>query len=129
MMVWICDAGNFGCCLAYCMVSLSFLILRKKEPDMPRPYRVPAYKFVGTMAVILSGGTLIIQEWMMVGAWSLLGVVFYAVCKVKYKEKFGSLIEIISDEDAASLMPEADDKELDLVIDAAIDRVLSRMTA
>lgn len=29
MMVWICDAGNFGCCLAYCMVSLSFLILRK----------------------------------------------------------------------------------------------------
>ena len=141
MMVWICDAGNFGCCLAYCMVSLSFLILRKKEPDMPRPYRVPAYKFVGTMAVILSGcmvlvycipgsgGTLIMQEWMMVGAWSLLGVVFYAVCKVKYKEKFGSLIEIISDEDAASLMPEADDKELDLVIDAAIDRVLSRMTA
>ncbi len=101
----------------------------------------PAYKFVGTMAVILSGcmvlvycipgsgGTLIMQEWMMVGAWSLLGVVFYAVCKVKYKEKFGSLIEIISDEDAASLMPEADDKELDLVIDAAIDRVLSRMTA
>ena len=45
MMVWICDAGNFGCCMAYCMVSLSFLILRKKEPDMPRPYRVPAYKF------------------------------------------------------------------------------------
>ena len=53
----------------------------------------------------------------------------YAVCKLKYKEKFGSLIEIISDEDAASLMPEADDKELDLVIDAAIDRVLSRMPA
>ena len=141
MMVWICDAGNFGCCLAYCMVSISFLILRKKEPDMPRPYRVPAYKFVGTMAVILSGcmvlvycipgsgGTLIMQEWMMVGAWSLLGIVFFAVCKLKYKEKFGSLIEIISDEDAASLMPEADDKELDLVIDAAIDRVLSRMPA
>ena len=141
MMVWICDAGNFGCCLAYCMVSISFLILRKKEPDMPRPYRVPAYKFVGTMAVSLSGcmvvvycipgsgGTLIMQEWMMVGAWSLLGIVFLAVCKLKYKEKFGSLIEIISDEDAASLMPEADDKELDLVIDAAIDRVLSRMPA
>ena len=141
MMVWICDAGNFGCCLAYCMVSISFLILRKKEPDMPRPYRVPAYKFVGTMAVLLSGcmvlvycipgsgGTLIMQEWMMVGAWSLLGIVFFAVCKLKYKEKFGSLIEIISDEDAASLMPEADDKELDLVIDAAIDRVLSRMPA
>ena len=139
MMVWICDAGNFGCCLAYCMVSLSFLILRKKEPDMPRPYRVPAYKFVGTMAVLMSGcmvlvycipgsgGTLVWQEWLMVGGWSLLGVVFFAVCKFNYKEKFGSLIELISDEDAASLMPEADDAELDVVIDAAIDRVLAKM--
>lgn len=54
----------------------------------------------------------------MVGGWSLLGVVFFAVCKFKYKEKFGSLIELISDEDAASLMPEADDAELDVVIDA-----------
>ena len=65
--------------------------------------------------------------WLLVGGWSLLGVVFFAVCKFKYKEKFGSLIELISDEDAASLMPEADDAELDVVIDAAIDRVLAKM--
>ncbi|MCI5501132.1 MAG: APC family permease [Lachnospiraceae bacterium] len=136
MMVWICDAGNFGCCLAYCMVSLSFLILRKKEPDMNRPYKVKAYRFVGIMAVLMSGfmvlmycipgsgGSLVIQEWAMVGAWILLGVVFFIICKIKYKEKFGSLVEIISDEDAATLMPEADDEELDAVIDAAIERVL-----
>ena len=76
-----------------------------------------------------SGSNLVPQEWAMAGGWAVLGVVFFVICKLKYKEKFGSLIEIISDEDAASLMPEADDKELDLVIDAAIDRVLSRMTA
>ena len=139
MMVWICDAGNFGCCLAYCMVSVSFLILRKKEPDMARPYKVGHYKFVGFMAVVMSGlmllvycipgsgGSLVFQEWIMVGGWSLLGVVFYEICKRKYKEDFGKLIELISDEDAASLMPEADDEELDVVIDAAIDRVLSSM--
>ncbi len=140
MLVWICDAGNFGCCLAYCMVSLSFLILRKKEPDMPRPYRVPAYKFVGTMAVLMSGfmvlvyiipgsgGNLVLPEWIMILAWSLLGVVFFdAVCKSKYKENFGNLVELISDADAASLMPEANDEELDKVIDAAIDTVLARL--
>ncbi len=136
MLVWISDAGNFGCCFAYCMVALSFMILRKKEPDMPRPYKVPCHKFFGTMAVIMSGfmvamycipgsgGNLIIQEWLMVLGWSALGVVFYVVCKVKYKESFGTLVEIISDEDAATLMPEADEEELDKVIDAAIDRVL-----
>ena len=136
MLVWISDAGNFGCCFAYCMVALSFMILRKKEPDMPRPYKVPCYKFFGTMAVIMSGfmvamycipgsgGNLILQEWLMVLGWSALGGVFYVVCKVKYKESFGTLVEIISDEDAATLMPEADEEELDKVIDAAIDRVL-----
>ena len=136
MLVWISDAGNFGCCFAYCMVALSFMILRKKEPDMPRPYKVPCYKFFGTMAVIMSGfmvamycipgsgGNLILQEWLMVLGWSALGVVFYVVCKVKYKESFGTLVESISDEDAATLMPEADEEELDKVIDAAIDRVL-----
>ena len=138
MLVWISDAGNFGCCVAYCMVALSFIILRKKEPDMPRPYKVPAYRFFGIMAVIMSGfmvamycipgsgGTLIVQEWGIVFAWCALGVVFYIFCKNKYKDSFGILVELISDEDAASLMPEADEPELDKAIDEAIDRVLAR---
>ena len=62
--------------------------------------------------------------------WRMVtGVVFYIVCKRKYKESFGMLVELISDEDAATLMPEADDEELDLVIDEAIERVLKRMSA
>ena len=139
MMVWICDAGNFGCCLAYCMVAISFLILRKKQPDMPRPYKVPAGRLMGGIAVLMSGfmvvmycipgsgGTLILPEWGMVAAWSLLGGVFFAVCKSRYKESFGSMVQLISDEDAATLLPEADERELDKVIDGAIDRVLARL--
>ena len=139
MLVWISDAGNFGCCLAYCMVSISFLILRKKEPEMDRPYKVGPWKFVGAMAVLMSGFmvamylipgsgcSLVAQEWLAVGSWSLLGVVFYVICKRKYKEEFGMLVELISDEDAASLMPEANDEELDSVIDAAIERVFARL--
>ena len=139
MMVWICDAGNFGCCLAYCMVAISFLILRKKQPDMPRPYKVPAGRLMGGVAVLMSGfmvvmycipgsgGTLILPEWGMVAAWSALGVVFFAICKRKYRESFGSMVQLISDEDAATLLPEADERELDKVIDGAIDRVLARL--
>lgn len=111
MLVWIVDAGNFGCCLAYCMVAASFIILRKKEPDMARPYKVKHYKFVGIMAVLMSGFmvvmyvipnsgcTLVAQEWIMAGGWSALGVVFYIICKLKYKEKFGSLVNIVEDMD------------------------------
>ena len=141
MLVWISDAGNFGCCMAYCMVAISFVMLRKKAPDMARPYKVPCYKFVGAMAILMSalmvamycipgsGATLVAQEWVAVGSWCLLGVVFYVVCKRKYKENFGMLVEIISDEDAATLMPEADDAELDKVIDEAIERVLKKYAA
>lgn len=140
MLVWVCDAGNFGCCLAYCMVSASFLILRKREPDMPRPYKVGPYKLVGTMAVLLSGfmilmyvipnsgATLVWQEWAMAGGWCVLGLVFFVACKLKYKEEFGSLIEIISDEDAAALQSSDEEigEALDAAIDAAINSVLER---
>ncbi len=141
MMVWICDAGNFGCCLAYCIVSISFLIIRKKEPDLARPYKVPCYRFVGGMAVLMSGfmvamycipgsgGTLVLQEWIMVLGWTLIGAIFAVSCKAKYKDKFGTLVELISDADAASLMPEALDSDLDKIIEGAIDVVLARHAA
>ena len=106
MLVWICDAGNLGCCLAYCMVSISFLILRRKAPDMPRPYRVKHYKFVGIMATVLSGGmvsmylipgsgsTLKVQEWLMAGGWALMGAIFFTLNKRKYGEQFGKHLDI-----------------------------------
>ena len=56
----------------------------------------------------------------MESAWSSI----LCNCKSKYKEDFGSLVELISDEDSATLMPEADEEELDEVIDHAIDVVL-----
>ena len=101
MLVWVMDAGNFGCCLAYCMVAISFMILRKKEPRLARPYKVKHYKFVGVMAVLMSGFmvamylipgsscALLPQEWVIAGGWSLLGVVFAVGCKVKYGKRFG----------------------------------------
>ena len=103
MLVWISDAASFACCLAYCMVSMSFLVLRKKDPDMKRPYKVKHYKFVGITATILSGfmvamylipssgSTLTIQEFLIVGGWALLGIIFYFICRNKYKNEFGMI--------------------------------------
>lgn len=133
------EVGGGGIVKSILSVAISFLILRKKQPDMPRPYKVPAGRLMGGIAVLMSGfmvvmycipgsgGTLILPEWGMVAAWSALGVVFFAICKSKYRESFGSMVQLISDEDAATLLPEADERELDKVIDGAIDRVLARL--
>ena len=135
MLVWIVDAGNFGCCVAYCLVAVSFLIIRRKEPNLVRPYKVPAYKFVGTMAVLMSGfmvvcymipasgSALVWQEWLIAGGWCLLGVVFFVASKIKYKDMFGILINIISDEDAATLL--TSDFELSKALDIAIDEAIA----
>lgn len=59
----------------------------------------------------------------MAGGWCVLGGVFFVVCKLKYKEEFGSLVEIISDEDAAAL--QSSDEEINAALDAAIDAAIN----
>ena len=134
MLVWIVDAGNFGCCLAYCMVSLSFIILRKTQPDMKRPYKVKHYLPVGIMAVLMSGAmvamyiipgsgsTLAWQEWAMAGGWALLGGIFFVICKVKYKEKFASHVDVIIDDE---IVEEEAAKDREEEVKAAISLVMS----
>lgn len=55
MLLWISNAGSLGCCVAYCMVALSFLILRRNNPQMARPYKVKCGMLVGIMALLMSG--------------------------------------------------------------------------
>lgn len=105
MLVWIVDAGNFACCLAYCIVAMSFLVLRRKQPEIQRPYKVRNYKFVGLMAVIMSGimaamyiipgtnCTLVWQEWVIVFGWTIFGVIMAYLSKRKYGKAFASGIE------------------------------------
>ncbi len=100
MLVWIVDAGNFACCLAYCIVALSFVRLRSKEPTMERPYKIKHYKIVGVIAMLMSGGmaamylipgtncSLVWQEWIIVAGWVILGIVLAVRSYIKYKGNF-----------------------------------------
>lgn len=101
MLTWISNCASFACCLTYCIVSLSFLRLRKKEPKLARPYKVKNYYLVGIMATVLSGflcmmylipGTvcsMIDQELIITVLWTIIGIFFAVGCKVKYRDRFG----------------------------------------
>lgn len=110
VLVWLVDAASFGCVIAYMFVSISFCILRKKKPEMVRPYKVKAGRFVGVMAVLMAGfmtllyivpasfsAALVWQEWVVVGIWLALGVFFYFYSKKKYGAEFGRDIFIVED--------------------------------
>ncbi len=95
MLVWIVDAGGFGIVIAYTCVAISFLVLRYREPDMVRPFKVPAGKLVGIVTVVLSFGLLVLYmpgmpsalipvEWWIFLGWTVLGVALFGYAKSKY---------------------------------------------
>lgn len=90
-LVWLVDAGGLGIILAYGMVALSFLVLRKKEPSLDRPYKVPYGIPVGILALVLSIGLGLLylpgspsalvwpQEWAIIIFWTVLGMILYGL--------------------------------------------------
>lgn len=92
-LTWFVDAAAFGTVVAYLMVSLSFIILRKKEPELERPFKVNAGVLVGILAVavalfmatlylpLYSPSPLLGIEWCLVGGWLVLGLILFIVNK------------------------------------------------
>ena len=92
-LIWFVDAGSLGLMVAYIFVCASFLLLRYKEPDMPRPYQAPGGKFLGWLGLIASlmmtslylpgmpAALIWPQEWIMVILWFGLGSVVYFMTK------------------------------------------------
>ncbi len=85
---WFVDASSFGTVIAYLMVAVSFVVLRKKYPDAERPFAVKNASFVGGMAIAVAvffvllylpigPSSLSIEEWWIVCAWMALGALFY----------------------------------------------------
>ncbi len=90
----IVDVGSLCFMLAWLLVSASAVKMRKSKPDMPRPYKMPGGIATGYMAVVSaiiftmvliipgSPGALVWPlEWIVFGAWLILGVIFFSMAK------------------------------------------------
>ena len=96
-LVWLVDAGGLGIVVAYAFVAWSFLVLRRNDPGMNRPYEVMHGKIVGRTALILSLGMATLyfpwspaaliwpQEWAIVAGWSLLGAILLLLARAPGK--------------------------------------------
>ena len=102
ILVWFVNAGSFGTVLAYIFVPIAFLVLRRNEPELLRPYRVKYGKTIGLLAIVLGAGLLVLffppfdsaigrPEWVIIGLWSCVGLVFYTLYKRKPVDQVGSL--------------------------------------
>jgi amino acid transporter len=88
-LIWFVNAGSFSLMITYLLVAVSFVMLRRQEPQMPRPFRVPAGTWFGLLGVLSSfclatlylpgmpAALLWPNEWLMVMAWIILGLLSY----------------------------------------------------
>jgi basic amino acid/polyamine antiporter, APA family len=71
---------SIGTLLAFVIVSLGILVLRRSQPDLPRPFRTPWVPFVPVASAIVA--TLLMlslpsQTWLRLIVWMAIGVVLY----------------------------------------------------
>jgi len=77
-MVELC---NIGTLFAFVVVAVGVLVLRWREPDRPRPFRVPWVPWVPLGAIVTCGwlmAQLPARTWWRFGLWLVAGLVFYA---------------------------------------------------
>ena len=91
MLVWLVDSGAPSIVIAYILVAVVFVILRRKEPAMERPLRVGGAgnggQAIGIAAVVLCLALLSLYlpgmpaaltppPWILFGLWWVLGLFF-----------------------------------------------------
>ena len=97
ILVWLINSGSFAVTIAFVFVAISFLVLRRKEPDMPRPFKVSHPRLVGYGAVLLALGLLSAflpwsdsalswpEEWMTIVIWTAIGLILW----LRYRARHG----------------------------------------
>jgi APA family basic amino acid/polyamine antiporter len=78
----IYDLTNIGTLAAFAIVCIGVLVLRRIDPDRPRPFRVPFVGFVslgGAAACLYVMKGLPLHAWERFGIWLALGLLFYAL--------------------------------------------------
>jgi APA family basic amino acid/polyamine antiporter len=71
---------NIGTLFAFVVVCITVLILRLRQPEMPRPFRCPMLFLVAPLGVFVNVSMMMflpLSTWMRLMVWMALGMVFY----------------------------------------------------
>jgi len=74
------DLSNIGTLFAFVLVSLGVIMLRKRQPDRKRAFRVPFVPWFPLISIILCGGLmtgLTVITWIRFVVWLTLGLIIY----------------------------------------------------
>ncbi|OBG39570.1 amino acid permease [Mycobacterium sp. E3198] len=76
----LADMVSIGTLTAFIVVSVGVIILRVREPDLPRAFKVPGYPVTPALSVLACGYILISLHWytwIAFAAWICVALIFY----------------------------------------------------
>ena len=76
----LADMVSIGTLVAFITVSIAVIILRVREPDLPRGFKVPGYPVTPVLSVLACGyilASLHWYTWLAFGAWVAVVLAFY----------------------------------------------------
>ena len=74
------EMTSIGTLFAFMLVCIGVWIMRRRRPELVRGFRVPALPVVATLGVLVCGAMIYglgWTNWLRLGAWLLIGLVFY----------------------------------------------------
>jgi APA family basic amino acid/polyamine antiporter len=84
------EMTSIGTLLAFVIVCAAILIMRKTQPDVPRPFRTPLVPLVPILGVLANLGLMLglgLSNWLRLVIWMAIGFVIY----FKYSRKHSKL--------------------------------------
>ena len=86
---------NIGTLLAFVMVCAAIIVLRRTDPDQPRPFRTPGIYFGGRLPIvpvlgIVTNGYLMyslgVANWIRLIVWLIIGLFVYFAIRVRHSK-------------------------------------------
>ena len=93
----LADYSNAGTLFAFAAVSLGVMILRKKDPNRPRPFRTPALFIVAPLSI--AGCALLFinlnnESKLLFVTWTVLGLIFYFLYGYRHSNVARGIVEV-----------------------------------
>jgi len=77
---YLIDVVSIGTLTAFVIVSLGVIILRVREPDLPRGFKVPGYPVTPVLSILACAyilSSLHLVTWLVFAGWVLVFLTFY----------------------------------------------------
>jgi APA family basic amino acid/polyamine antiporter len=91
------DYSNAGTLFAFAAVSVAVLVLRKRDPERPRPFRTPAINLVAPLSVagcVLLFVSLSTESKLLFATWTAIGLVLYWLYGHRHSNLARGIVEV-----------------------------------